>query len=95
MKTLQKPNGRYTIDLSRIIFEVINYPIKSSYILFFPRLYNLSYADFLRMVRDNYNATLLSKEGYMTFDFENKKDCDLFVKECNRRFLIWTNLNKK
>ena len=89
MKVLQKPNGRYTVDLSNIIFNEIHYPIRSSYIILFPRLFYLSYADFLRMVRDLYNATLLGKEGYMTFDFENRKDCDIFVKECNRRFELW------
>lgn len=89
ISTLVLKDNHYTPDISNITFYIVNYPIKGSYILFFPRLFNLSYADFLRMVRDNYNATLQGKKGYVTFYFKNKKDCDLFVIDCNKRFDEW------
>lgn len=92
ISTLEIVNNTYIPDINNIVFNIINYPIKSSYVLFFPRLFNLSYADFLRMVRDRYNATLQGKTSYMVFYFTNKKDCDLFVNDCNKRFDNWRSL---
>lgn len=93
IKLFETPDGTYQPDIQEIIFNEINYPISGSYILFFPRLFNLSYADFMRMVRDRYNATLKGKSSYMTFIFKNKQDCNVFIDDCEKRFLKWRNNN--
>lgn len=92
VSTLEVIEKTYVPLMDNIVFDIINYPISSSYIVFFPRLFNLSYGDFLRMVRDKYNATLKGKTSYMVFYFKNKKDCDLFVIDCNKRFDEWRSL---
>ena len=81
IKLFETPDGTYQPDIQEIIFNEINYPISGSYILFFPRLFNLSYADFMRMVRDRYNATLKGKSSYMTFIFKNKQEALEQLKE--------------
>ena len=52
------------------------------------RLFGLTYPDFLRFARDNYNATIVGHIGYSYITFKNSADCDKLVKELNRRWNI-------
>ena len=84
--------NRYSATLTNsCFFEYFNgVSIVGSWLVLYARLFNLSYPDFLRMVRDKYNATLFGKIGYIAFYFLKREDCDKFVKECNKRFKEWT-----
>jgi hypothetical protein len=80
-------------QIRRVAFNDIFYNnvgiTRSSYNVFMARLFNLSYANFLKMARDIYGATLHGKYGgYITMTFKNTKDCDKLVKELNRRWDI-------
>ena len=52
------------------------------------RLFGLSYPDYLRMLRSEYNATLCGKQGYSYAIFKDSKDCDRICKELNKRWAI-------
>ena len=67
--------------------------MRSSWLVLYARLWGLEFPDFLRFVRQEYNATLCGRKStYIHFYFTDKKDCDLFVTNCNRRFEQWKNL---
>lgn len=67
--------------------------MRSSWLVLYARLCGLEFPDFLRFVRQEYNATLCGRKStYIHFYFTDKKDCDLFVTNCNRRFEQWKNL---
>ncbi len=78
-------------QIRRIAFNEIFYQeIKNtsgSFNVLMARLFNLSYANFLRMCRDNYGADLHGRQGgYITMTFKNTKDCDRLVNELNKRW---------
>lgn len=52
------------------------------------RLFGLSYPNYLRFMRDNYNGTIIGRQGYSYITFKNSSDCDRAVKELNRRWDI-------
>lgn len=52
------------------------------------RLFGLSYPNYLRYVREKYNATIVGREGYSVAIFNNSSDCDKLVRELNRRWDI-------
>ena len=83
--------GQYFANTTINLMNEINTPIEGSYMIIFPRLYNLSYAQFLRMVRDIYGAVLVKGNNtkYIYFYFKEKSKCDKFVKEVNNRFIKW------
>lgn len=57
-----------------------------SYNVLCARVINLPYYDYLRLCRDQYNATLVGKNsGYVVPYYDIKEDCDKMVKELNRR----------
>lgn len=49
------------------------------------RLCNLSFAQYLRMCRDKYGATLYGKEGYSYALWEKNGQYPLLIKELNAR----------
>jgi len=57
----------------------------SSYNILKARLFDLTYASFLRMTRDIYGAQLRGKEGYITEFFMNKDKATILCKELNCR----------
>lgn len=57
-----------------------------SYNVLQARLFGLSFPDYLRFVRVQYHATLVGKEGYTYFIFNNSADCDALVAELNKRW---------
>ena len=57
----------------------------SSYNVLKARLFGLEYAEFLRMVRDNYSATLIGQTGYIIEKFKNRNDASRLCIELNKR----------
>ena len=80
--------GKYRIGLNDETYEYIDTPIRGSYNLLAARVFGLSYPDYLRMVRDNYEAILNGKEGYMLYSFTNKAMGEKLVSELNKRWDI-------
>lgn len=80
--------GRYRIGLDMETYEYIRTQIVGSYNILAARVFGLPYPDYLRMVRDNYEATLNGKEGYMTYTFKNKLMAEKLIKELNKRWDI-------
>ena len=67
--------------------------MRSSWNVLYARLWGLDFPDFLRFIRQEYNATLCGKSStYIYFYFTDRKDCDLFVSHCNLKFEKWKNL---
>ena len=64
---------------------------KGSYNIMPARLLGLSYANYLRMCRDFYGATLNGEGLYITPRFPNSKKLDEFIKELNARadLVMW------
>ena len=58
---------------------------KGSYNVLKARLFGLEYAEFLRMVRDNYSATLIGQTGYIIEKFKNRNDASRLCIELNKR----------
>lgn len=63
-----------------------------SYNIIAARLFGLSYPDYLRYVRKNFNATLLGRNGYSWYCFKNKQDCARLVNLLNN---TWAKMEKK
>lgn len=63
-----------------------------SYNVVAARLFGMSYSDFLKYARDNYNATITGNVGYSYLTFNNSADCDKLVNELNR---LWGLMLKK
>jgi hypothetical protein len=81
------------IFLDENIYETINTRIDGSYNILYARIFGLTYPEFLKMVRDLYNATLYGRgQGYTIFTFENLYDAQKFANECNIR---WRELINK
>lgn len=58
------------------------------------RLMGLTYPNFLRYARDNFDAILVGNTGYSYLIFNNKANCDRLVKELNRRWGIMIQKRK-
>lgn len=79
-------NDMYIIHYEDKFYNLIG-PIRGSYHIFQARIFGLDYADYLRMLRDNYNAIIIGKEHkYPVAYFKNKNDVDKIVTELNNRF---------
>lgn len=90
-RTMTTGLGQYFANTTMELMDELNICLNGSYTIIFPRLYNLSYAQFLRMVRDVYGATLLkgNNKKYIHFYFTDEKKCNQFVKDSNERFVKW------
>ena len=60
------------------------YP-RGSYNVLKARLFGLEYAEFLRMARDNYSATLIGQTGYIIEKFKDRNDASKLCVELNKR----------
>lgn len=84
-ESISYPTHR-VISYNSEIYDFIKPAIQGSYHILAARLFGLTYAEYLRYVRDNYNATLHGKDkGYIWYSFKDIKDAhklqkDLFVK---------------
>jgi len=80
-----------TNSVSRVVFYANTFdslPFNSprgSYNVLKARLFNLHYANFLRLARDTFNATLKGQTGYITEVFLDEKDAKKMAKELNTR----------
>lgn len=82
-------NG-YKITMSPALWNRLDgVQIDSSWLILLARLFNLSYPNFLRFVRDKHNATLWGKDGYISFYFKERKDAQFFAKIANDRIKLW------
>ena len=66
--------------------DLIGRKEEGSYNVIAARLFGLSYPEYLRYVRENYNGVIMGKGGYSYIIFKNSSDCDKLVKELNRRW---------
>ena len=58
---------------------------KGSYNVLKARLFGLEYAEFLRMARDNYSATLIGQTGYIIEKFQDRNNASKLCIELNKR----------
>lgn len=86
-EALYAPNRRKVVP-SMAFYDVIG-STSGSFNIFPCRLFKLTPAQYLRMVRDEYGATLEGKTGYIGYYFNDTKQCDALVKELNRRWAIF------
>lgn len=64
--------------------------MKGSWLILYARIFELTYPDFLRMVRDVYGATLEGKQGgYISFYFSDLIACNSFLRELEKKFNAW------
>ncbi len=58
---------------------------RGSYNILKARLFGLEYAEFLRMARDNYSATLIGQTGYIIEKFQDRNNASKLCIELNKR----------
>lgn len=83
------PNKGYGVRLNTEIFY--GGRVSGSFGLIAARVLGLDYPDYLRFVRDNYNARLYGKEGYTYATYQNRDDCYKVVNLLNKE---WQKLEK-
>ena len=89
MKAFENAESILSADVRRIAFtchDLIGRKEQGSYNVVAARLFGLSYPNFLRYARENYNAEIVGRDGYAYLTFKNSADCDRLVKELNRRW---------
>ena len=74
----------FTIRITSLDPLPFRYP-RGSYNVLKARLFGLEYAEFLRMARDNYSATLIGQTGYIVEKFKNRNDANKLCIELNKR----------
>lgn len=81
------------INIDKSVYDYIGGGITGSFNILFARIWGLSYPDFLRYVRDKYNATLHGKNrGYITFSFDSYAKAQVFqLDTCIRWEIILSN----
>jgi len=82
-------DNKYMCKLNESGYAAINGNIKTSYIMLEVRLFGLSYADFLRMMRDKYGAKLYGKTGYAIYKFDTKAKAKVYLDDLNDRLGGW------
>lgn len=92
-KTEEKSIREYRPVFTDVLWNELGKGLmSSSWLVLYARVWGLSYPDFLRYIRQEYNATLCGRKStYIHFYFADKKDCDLFVLNTNKKFENWKN----
>lgn len=91
--SISYPNHK-VISFNPEIYDYIKTQIKGSYNILPARLFGLSYAEYLRFVREKYGAILHGKDGgYLWYSFDDIKNAhrlqkDLFLKWIEFKDLI-------
>lgn len=85
-----EPNT-YMVGLEDAIY-VIGQCGSGSYNIFAARVLGFTYPDYLRYVRDNFNATLKGREGYSYAVYKSRNDCYDIVKLLNK---YWKQIEEK
>ena len=79
--------GEYMIMYRPAFYNFFRYT-DSSYRVYEARLFGLTFASYLRMVRDQYNAHIFGKgHKYPTVYYSNKQDAERIAKELDSRLL--------
>lgn len=87
-------NEHKQISIHADVYSFINTAVSGSYNILFARLYGLSYAEFLRMARDEFGATLHGKDGgYITMTFANPLDAKRLDFQLTKKWLDITGYN--
>lgn len=85
-------DNTYMVGLEDNIYDLITpYYLNGSYNIVAARVLGFSYPDYLRFVRDNYNATLKGNAGYSYAIYKNRNDCYDIVKLLNE---FWNKIEK-
>lgn len=66
--------GEYMVRLTDEMFSLMGCQ-SGSFNIVAARILGFSYPDYLRYVRDNYNAVLKGKQGYSYAIYKDRKDC--------------------
>ena len=74
----------FTVRIMNLDELPFMYP-KGSYNVLKARLFGLEYAEFLRMARDNYSATLIGQTGYIIEKFKDRNNASKLCIELNKR----------
>ena len=92
MKTSEMKNIFFVYDDDKLftvrIMNLETLPFlcpRGSYNVLKARLFGLEYAEFLRMARDNYSATLIGQTGYIIEKFKDRNDASKLCIELNKR----------
>lgn len=88
------PTGEWVIKIKEYVAKQY-YPVQGSLNVLFARIMGLSYAEFLRYVRDHYNARLVGKNHkYPFFYFPTQSDATMAAEELDKRYLEINKLIK-
>ena len=92
MKTSEMKNIFFVYDDDKLftvrIMNLDELPFlcpRGSYNVLKARLFGLEYAEFLRMARDNYSATLIGQTGYIIEKFQDRNNASKLCIELNKR----------
>ena len=66
--------NEYTVGLEDSIYKLIGKQ-SGSFNIVAARILGFTYPDYLRFVRQSYNATLKGKQGYSYAIYKDRKDC--------------------
>ena len=87
-KIIEAPydKDKYIISGTDLFYSFVGYT-DGSYNVYQSRAFGLTYASYLRMVRDVYGGRLKGKgHKYPTFYFTSQEDAKPLLKELNQRF---------
>lgn len=87
-------NTQYLVLGQDCFYNMVG-PIQGSYNVMMARCFGLTYANFLRMVRDNYKARINGKnQKYPSLSFTSYEDALAFEKVINKQMTDVVNFNK-
>lgn len=82
--------NEYMVGLDDYIYQLIGKQ-SGSFNIVAARILDFTYPDYLRYVRQNYNATLKGKKGYSYAVYKDRKDCVAVVTLLND---AWKKIEK-
>ena len=82
--------NEYMVGLDDYIYQLIGKQ-SGSFNIVAARVLDFTYPDYLRYVRQNYNATLKGKKGYSYAVYKDRKDCVAVVTLLND---AWKKIEK-
>ena len=82
--------NEYMVGLDDYIYQLIGKQ-SGSFNIVAARVLDFTYPDYLRYVRQNYNATLKGKKGYSYAVYKDRKDCVAVVTLLND---TWKKIEK-
>ena len=80
--------GKFSIDYKPAFYKYVHYT-DGSYRVYEARIFGLTFASYLRMVRDIYGAEIVGRGHlYPMVYFDSKEKAEKLAKDLNKRFLI-------